>query len=261
MKTGKMSVFQFGEQLLKLNDLDPVYVVLWNAQLDPIKLRRWLVAYWCFYHVGTSSWIVDQLDYWKAMLTAAKSKEWPRSRERRHFRGENARKSVYYLRSRGSVALFDDLERTDGSISEIMKAVQRWVGFGPWIAFKVADMVERMGLIKVHFDNGAMFLFDSPKEGAKMMAEIEGGPIDNYQSWAVKTLIEHFKLRMAPPRYERRFNAQEAETVLCKWKSYMGGHYHLGEDVESVYKGLELFSTCSTSKQLIEGGKEGKLWD
>lgn len=275
----KLSCYDFGRQLLETNDLDPVYVLLHGAKdyfhSDDL-LKPWLLAYWCFYHVGTASWILDQeeyngLGYWEGMMTAAKSKDYPRSAERRHFRGQNAIKSVEYLEKRGLNGLFDSLilatrlnPQYTVSVGVVIQYVQRWVGFGPWISFKVADMLERLGLTNVDFntDNeGAVF--DSPREGAIRLWVQEVGSIPDgiaTTKWAMDRIVEELGSYLAPPRYERTINYQEAETILCKWKSYLNGHYHVGEDIAACRKALLRFSRSRTAQRLLRAGKDAELW-
>lgn len=146
-----------------------------------------------------------------------------------------------------------------------MEKVRKWVGFGPWIAFKVADMLERLGLARIAFDTESVFLFDSPKEGARRLLENLKVVVARserpgvIESWAVGKILRALDGMDAPPRYERKLNAQEAETVLCKWHSYMKGHYRIGEDIESCKKSLE-FRPGTLSKRLKSAGKEGGLW-
>lgn len=261
----KLAIYEFGQQLLVKNDLDPVYVILYQAGFEREKLKKWLLAYWCFYHVGTASWITDQPDYWKAMETAAGSKEWPRSSERRHFRGNNAIQSVAYLKDKGVTRLFWPFTtKSEVPVHRVMAYVQEWVGFGPWIAFKVADMVERLGICKVSFDAGAMFLFDSPRKASEMLYEAERGEkaksIEEAGTYAVNAILERLGESLAPPSGNRRINVQEAETILCKWKSYLSGYYEIGEDIEAVKRVLLRFSRCRTSQDLYQAGKKGKLW-
>lgn len=192
------------------------------------------------------------------MQAAARSKDYPRCSERRHFRRLNAIRSVEYLEGRGLDALwggFDGLAK----LSDVMSYVQDWVGFGPWISFKVADMLERLNLLPVEFSEADTFLFDSPKEGAQLMLEKYGGT-PPAETWAVKTLQQHFGDYPAPPRGERPVNGQEMETILCKWKSHLKGKYHIGEDIEACRKGLNRFPACSISRRLYQGGKKGGLW-
>lgn len=261
-----MTAYEFGAELLRTGDLDPVYVVLHHAGLDRSTLQRWLLAYWCFYHVGTASWIADvsKASYWSRMARAAGSKEYPRSSERRHFRGRQAAASVQYLRGRRLEGLFGDLAEADGTAAGVMGAVRGWRGFGPWISFKVADMVERLGLAPVAFalDDA---LYDSPRKAAELLLHHEGNPgdrPDDVGAWAVDRVLGHRLLKgfTAPPRHERPLNVQEAETILCKWGSYLKGHYHVGEDVAAVRTGLGRFPGCKTAARLLAAGAEGGLW-
>jgi|SRR6185369_11331034 len=290
-----LSCYDFGRQLLETLDLDPVYVVLYNAELEPELLQRWLLAYWGFYHVGTASWIAEAEDlaYWDRMRTAAGSKDYPRSSERRHFRGENARKSVEFLQSQGLSKLFSPFARSlapatimfvsddyakqtgakvgdtvfhDLSAEYVVEHVKTWVGFGPWIAFKVADMLERLGLARIHFDVETAMYEGSPTEGAQMLWEEEGKPplIREGQTrpatWAVARILSELRTLSAPPDFKRIIGPQEAETILCKWFSYTKGHYHLGEDIKAVRSGLLRFGRTKLAQRLFRGGREGGLW-
>lgn len=280
----KMTVEQFGAELLKANDLDPVYVLLHEAReagdLYGFARDRFLIAYFCFYHIGTAAWIVGSdcygEDYWTRFEAAARSKDYPRSAERRHFRGDNAMKCFAYLRERGTAALMDDIMRAGLSAAELMAAVRQWVGFGPWISFKVADMVERLGIRPVEFDADTAMYEGSPTEAAHLLWDVMNPGLDpngepgGAEAWAVDFVLAHLAAlpahdlppgrRLAPPRYDRALNAQEAETVLCKWKSYLGGHYHVGEDVAACRRALIRFPRVRLSQQLLQAGKRGGLW-
>lgn len=265
-----LTIYRFGEQLVTTNDLDPVYVVVHHAGLSPGQLKRWLVAYWAFYHAGTASWAVgssnSEEEFWLNMKTAAGSKDYPRSSERRHYRGAQAAASVEYLRSRGVDGLFADLGETGitHSAAHVIETVKVWKGFGPWIAFKVADMLERLGLYKIRFGL-ATTLYSSPLEGAKSLwkRERKTEPPGCVGEWAVDRILSSRELAglKAPPSYNRPLGYQEAETVLCKWHSYTKGSYHLGEDVEAVHKALTgKFQALPLCNKLLQGGREGGLW-
>lgn len=260
-----LSIYDFGRRLLETRDLDPVYVILQGAAFEPVLLRRYLVAYWAFYHMGTAAWITDvktEAEYWSRMTTAAGSKEYPRCPERRHFRGSNAMKSVTWLKGQGIAGLFEPLENPiEGgwSANDVMFLVRQWVGFGPWIAFKVADMLERLGIVPIVF-SPAEALYDSPREAADILWEMEGKPeTGDVGEWAINRILTELKGEKAPPRYERGINAQEAETILCKHKSYLNGRYHVGEDIESCRKSLFRFSKAKTSQRLIRAMYNTKL--
>lgn len=277
MKSGKLDPFKFGRQLVTTLDLDPVYVVLWNSPLcQPVepwagpytlrqhRLAQWLMAYWCFYHMGTASWIVDQPDYWTALRTAAGSSDYPRGTERRHFRGDAALQSVTYLEERGLYRLLAPLRRPNAiySLGYVMQVVQGWRGFGPWIAFKVADMLERLGLVSIVFAPEDVFrMFDAPLKGAELMADLHGPARGEVYRWALDKLLSKLSDLKAPPRHDRPLNVQEVETILCKWKSHMGGHYEVGKDTTEIEHALTHCSWKSqTAANLGAAGVTGGMW-
>lgn len=191
------------------------------------------------------------------MRRAAGSRDYPRSSERRHFRGDNARKSVEYLEGRGVEYLFDSLVRRNPTTARAMiELVQTWVGFGPWIAFKVADMLERLELRRVIFCGVEALMFDSPRKGAELYCDYMGLETDNPCQMALDSLRSKLPL-FAPPRHERLVNSQEIETVLCKWKSHCGGHYQVGDDIQHLKKALDKFDD-PLSVKLSNIGE--KLW-
>lgn len=258
--------FDFGRQLIESQDLDPVYVLLYfcpEIYRDQETLERWLLAYWCFYHVGTASWIASG-DYWDRMYAAAGSKEYPRCPERRHFRGQNAIKSVTYLEHRGLASLFRNFTFPvrRRSCGEVMKEVQQWVGFGPWIAFKVADMVERLNLAPIRFGTEDVYLFDSPKKGAERLRESLGEDVGGgrTETWAVERILAELGDLRAPPRDDRPIGPQEAETVLCKWYSHTKGSYEVGEDTEACRQSLLKFAKVRLCQNLLQAGRKADLW-
>lgn len=268
MKSKVLSTYEFGKQLLDTGDLDPVYIMLYQARLEPHRLKRWLWAYWCFYHCGTASWMADQPNYWDAMAQGAASKDWPRASERRHFRGRAAISAVEDMRAAGKTAaeLVDDLcdWDHDPSLQEVSARAQQTKGFGEWIGFKIADMLERLGLCPVVFKPADVFdMFEAPLHGAAEMWRRHGDDSNDDEDipvWAYRRLTEELGHYKAPPRYERPINIQEVETILCKWKSHTNGHYEVGKDTHEIRHGLLQFARCRTSQRLLQGGRVGKLW-
>jgi hypothetical protein len=258
-----LNVVDFGTQLVESNDLDPIYVMLWDAHLPLGKLRRWLLSYWCFYHAGTASWIVDQADYWAAMRTAAADKVSPRGTERRHFRGAMAKDSIADLARYGVEAIFDNLCAEfvlhPIPLETFIERATSYVGFGPWIAFKMADMLERLGLCEVDFTNADSYLYTSPVKGAhevvlKHFSPSQRDLISNGREEveaAFTYLGKHLKGLTAPPRHERPLNAQEFETILCKYHSHLSGHYNPGHDIEELHRGLLRFARWPTAQLLL----------
>ena len=233
----------FGESLIKTLDLDPVYVMLHRAELSPRGLRRWLLAYCCFYHSGVSCWITEHQNFWVAMMEAAANEghKFPRGTERRHFRGGLALKSVRDLKRRygepeGFIDYISASERPGNSpvdFSLVFERAQEPVGFGPWIAFKVADMIDRCGVRQVRFEGSEPFMFKDPVMGLKLYQE-------HYHlthlkpSAVVAKLLKAFANLSSPPLFDRPINIQEIETALCKWKSHLNGRYPVGKDTKEI---------------------------
>ena len=263
----KLPITEFGDRLIQTRDLDPTYVGLHGAALGQDQLCRWLLAYWCFYHVGVACYLseFEGGDYWDWMLRAAYNHEeqlphhyglpegrWPRAAERRHFRGQKCADAVEWLRREFErpenpvkhLMIHPDWERTGMTDKKIMTYVRDWPMFGPWIAFKAADMLERCAGVPVKFDPDIALMYDEPRraldilsEGAFEVADDGTGITTGIQprDWDRRkwydVLSMYFRKHLAPPARDRTCGPQEVETVLCKWKSYMGGHYHIGKDI------------------------------
>lgn len=277
----KLGVEAFGRQLIETGDLDPVYIALSKCEWDEKRLQRWLMAYWCFYHPGLASYMsdiesevgdgpLDEQDFWSDMSVAAENNipspiggRWPRASERRHFRGQKAVDAVHELRRDGLDNIFTRLERAAPDYRAVAKEVCSLPQFGPWMAFKVADMLERVCGVPVDFNLGSVTMFDDPKKAALMVWKVKAG-FDPYSDAikpkdperaireVVEYLIEEYKDLSAPPARDRPVGYQEVETVLCKWKSHMNGHYPVGNDIREIRRGLsEWVDVSDTAREFL----------
>lgn len=252
-----LSVEDFGRQLIRTGDLDPVYIALRNVEWPEEQHKRWLVAYWLFYHPGAACYMSEASGeyFWNRVSNAAKNvteppvgERWPRASERRHFRGDKCVKAVEELRRRfkGGHELVDFVAEAAPDYRALYNRVCSLPQFGPWMAFKVADMLERCLDVHVDFDLGSVTMFDDPKKAALMVARRNLGMADNVRfkdpdttiRRVVEHLIEVYKDEAAPPSRDRAIGYQEAETVLCKWKSHVNGHYPVGKDCREIREGL-----------------------
>lgn len=230
----------FGDELIRTGDLDPVYIAIYGANLPEWQKARVLVGYWMFYHLGVAAWLSEQegRSFWHWAIVAAENVQatptvggrWPRSAERRHFRGQKCVDAVTWLARREPEELIHSLERHRTEV-DVMAEVQQWPMFGPWIGFKAADMMERVWGSEVRFNPDIGLLYSEPRKALDMLDP--ENPQRVYQR-----ISEHFESRPAPPRDDRPCGPQEVETVLCKWKSHIGGHYFVGKDIHEVREGL-----------------------
>lgn len=264
----RLSIEDFGKHLLESGDLDPIYIALVGAGYSQDQLFRWLVAYWCFYHAGFACYASEFKGnhFWEVLKVAGANEvpaptggRWPRGHERRHFRGKIAAESLAELSTKyphapsqmvrnivgGAVG-----DKTPRGFHEVAQRAKSHRGFGPWMAFKVADMVDRCLAVPVDFDKAAVFMFDDPVKAAYLLYEQRGAVwgIDPEDKPAAKKdiidavvayLVDYFSAYTAPPYCDRPVGLQEVETILCKWKSHMNGHYPLNNDMNEIREGVK----------------------
>lgn len=289
--TGQLGIIEFGKLLLETEDLDPVYVVLWKAQLPRRQLARWLFAYWYFYHVGVASFLSEAKDFYYTFEQVIPGTKYPRGTERRHFRGGLAQNTFESLRGlrltpecivgwlAGRPASRDALDAKLGALKHkpkntvqtgvqtaesVMQRAQALPGCGPWIAFKIADMLERLDLCELRFSIGDVFrMFKSPMKAAREVHTRYCNEQTGFvpEMWAYDYLYSSLAQKyQSPPRYDRPLNIQEIETILCKWHSHLHGKYEVGKDTKEIRHALEDFQKYKTARQLYSAGQEAGLW-
>lgn len=267
----RWDIYTFGTHLIETEDLDPVYVGL-KAVRDLLQLRRWLVAYWCFYHAGFACWASEHEGdgFWEVLLAAAENAEptpfgarWPRGHERRYFRGPRAIQAVAQLQERydSPEAMVIYLAAAAPSYEGVAGRVREHFLFGPWISFKVADMLERCAGVPIDFSAAAVFMFKDPVQAAYMCwdaLELGGTAALYPQEVVVDAVVEvlqaMFGRYFAPPqtRYGRLVGLQEIETILCKWKSHQRGFYPPFNDTVDIRTGLQPWVALSrTAEQFM----------
>lgn len=269
-KYEKLPIEDFGEHLLRTNDLDPIYVALHKLHIAPDgwdtpKVYRWMIAYWCLYHAGAACWLsrFHGKQFWGELMKAAVNEDpaptggrWPRGHERRHFRGAQGVAAVAELRDaypRDPADMVYRLIARNGadrqSFATISERVREHRGFGPWIAFKVGDMLERVLAEPIDFTESEIFVFSTPREAALMLwrdrLQIPSAAQPRSEELVIREVVghlaEYFRQKgfRAPPTNNRELGLQEIETILCKWKSHMNGAYPLWNDIDEIHLGLE----------------------
>lgn len=255
-----MNIYDFGKGLLETGDLDPIYIMLHRArEKDSISLNallRWLVGYWCLYHSGAAAFLSDSNDFWATLEAAAinADKNWPRGAERRHWRGRAAIASWKHISS-GFISPEDMVlfiaNGEPRSFTGVSARVKKLVGFGPWIAFKIADMLDRVAGFPVDFSGADLSIYDEPAKAADIYLHHEGKIIEHHSKSArlrmvVKELVPQFSAHKAPPLYDRPVGLQEVETIMCKWKSHLNGHYEIGKDTKELRHSLDGWGPLAT---------------
>ena len=261
----RLSIEEFGSNLLESGDLDPIYIALYDGNFESIEQRhRWLVAYWAFYHAGVASFMSEKKGkhFWNWMMKAAVNEKpnpmtherWPRSKERRHARGHQGIKmvqelSIQYPAPEDMVKqLLEHNALGHTSYIDMARPIKNHYLFGPWIVFKINDMLERVEEANIDFSEADVFMFKDPVKAAIMVykqKQEEKGIIINEvkdEMEAVRPVVNYLAAEFAeckaPPRYDRYVDLQEIETILCKVKSHWNGHYPLYNDITEIDEGL-----------------------
>lgn len=286
----RLSIEDFGEQLLRSGDLDPIYIALHRMQMPHEKLCKWLVAYWCWYSAGVACHMseLDDQTFWLHMAVAADNNveaphggRWERAKERRHARGKQGLAMVadLYGRYRRPAAMvdllcepeFDVEEQDDGLMHWIPRSmeyrtvadrVQHHTLFGPWIAYKVCDMLERVVGVPIIFtEQDAMY--EEPRKAALMVYRQEwdkGGTVvadfpseERIVQQVVSGLLRHFSGHKAPPRMDRPVGYQEIETILCRWKGHVNHGTPVGNEIRELRHGMKPWiPVCGLAKRFLE---------
>lgn len=283
----RLAIEEFGRRLIVSGDLDPVYIALVEAQWDQAQLAKWLIAYWCFYSTGVACYASEQptAKFWKVLETAAENEQetpvggrWPRGHERRHARGEQGKRMVSGLRCRykdnpegmiNTICSGSHMAAVDNLMmpyEDIANAVKKHTLFGPWISFKICDMVDRVLGIPVSFKNAHVFMFKDPVKAAVMLWRERTGMPENAKPKDLNAVIEQIVDMLiaeyadleAPPYNDRAIGLQEVETVLCKWKSHMNGHYPINNDIDEICGSLVSWAQVSgAAKEMLHCTPEG----
>ncbi len=282
----KFEIEDFSAILLKSNDLDPVYAVLYglasSGNIDKQQLFRFLLAYILCYHVGASCWLSEKKggQFFECLLIAAANQQqtplatrWPRSHERRHWRGNFAINVVGKLIDGyddkpenfipNIIGPFKESPASPVSFKEFSRRVQAHFGFGAWATFKLADIIDRVGIAPVDFSYDDIVIYKDPVEAAKIVFRQKQGLPEkaDVKENGVKAvfdyLIEHLSDYAAPPLYDRAVGLQEVETCLCKYKSHLHDRYPLYNDIREIREGLaDWAKICVTAGQFLNAMPE-----
>lgn len=169
-------------------------------------------------------------------------------------------------------SIWYNLDGHPNTFSHVTNAVRQHRGFGEWMAFKVADMGERVMGLDIDFSDCELGIYKDPRQGAAVAFlewAAQGGPQPHKEEYGpgkpvpeapwgypitdeeLKDTVAHFVKQFrhfkAPPRGDRPVNVQEVETIFCKYKSHLKGHYPPGKDILEIGHGL---AACATNPLL-----------
>lgn len=229
-----LSFKDFSTALITSGDLDPDYIFLWNyftenrAGLD--ERVDW---------ISHKIFLYDTASEWRAIRRGEPVNNLPHGAERRKNKPNTERQLNAFLTHFNIHELANDY-------TTAAKQLKAWPGVGDWAAWKFCDLLERLTSYRMDFRNiDFRVAYSYPLRGLCAV----GGYPDSFEpklkdDAIFAELLDHawkqFPWELdAPPLYDRKVNIQEFETCLCKFHSYLSGHYEIGKDTKHLIDRLE----------------------
>lgn len=249
--------YEFASHLLTSFDLDPIYVILTEASIPDSMLKRWLLAYWCYYSSGPASYIAECPDFYDAMRDGfAGNQQYPRGHERRHFRGQAGFEAIQFLETYGPPEKVVDYIYEGGPLDfqSVANRAMKFKLFGPWIAWKIADMGERVMCYPIDFSNANLNMYKDPVQGCALYLYGDySHPITPKEvDWVINDMLSKLKDFREPPFLDRPLNVQSQETVACKFKAHTRGAYPKNFDLMEIRHTLSDLKWGDLSKELLK---------
>lgn len=232
----------FAERMFCMEDADPMYYALARADLDTGTKMRVFVGWCTYYHPGIAAAAAKYQgeQFWRFL--ASQYDTAPRASERRHFRGAAGRRALqeWCAMYRAPERMVD--ENFGASYFTVRQNLQKVRLFGDYFYWKFADVQERVFGIPCDFTGAAEHSPKVPQNGARqyIAPQLYAKPEDVLMERIYADMLAALPrpLRLAPPRYDRPLNMQEAETIACVYHQYKGGGYTYGARTAKAYRRL-----------------------
>jgi len=220
-----MTFKDFSTQLIESQDLDPDYVLMKAIikvdNLSPADQLEWIINKIFIYDTASE---LKYLIFGKAINTLKFGSE---RRKSKHDAVRN-------------IQLFKEGFNLQDLPKEYTAAKNYLTGFpgvGDWAAWKFCDLLERVYGFQMDFSQvdfrtayiyplrGLCRVNQLPDDFAPKLKD------DNIYNHLMSYAWDQFPTHLtAPPGMDRKVNIQELETCLCKYHSFLSGHYSIGKD-------------------------------
>lgn len=220
-----MNFQQFAAALIKTQDLDPDYVYLREILKDEHEYSK---VIWAQHKV----FIYDTASEYMYLMNNKPLDQLHYGAERRKNKRNTERQLDAFL----SGFKLDHMPKDYPGAREYLL---QFPGMGDWAAWKFCDLLERV--CDVHIDFSKVDFRTAYKYPLKGLCRVNGEPDEAITTLSNDLLYETYMYNaqkqlgqildwQAPPHGGRAINIQEIETCLCKFHSYLGGHYKIGQD-------------------------------
>lgn len=238
-----MTLEEFSKYEIETGDLDPDYILMLRAQrlfgLSDEEMSKWVVVKSCVY---------DSESELQHLLFNVPIKDLVRyGGERRKFKpiaDQLFDRFDHFIKSSSNGYRSFFFEALPRNARLAMQVIQTVKGFGPWAAWKMADLAERVLGVPIDFSEVQFNkIYEYPLKEIMMVASEDESRWkellrndDLFQTCmerAMPLFGEALKMK-APPQRDRLVNYQEIETLFCKYHSHAYGHYKPGHDIEKL---------------------------
>jgi len=217
MEPRQTDIFSFIQEKLRIDDVEPMYTAIMRSGLSRKTRMKLCFAEGLADHLGLASRMAEGDDFWaNARAYVAQGQ---RGGARRHFRGSVAIDALRRFERK-----FPDVTEFFSELPEDYFEAKRFIislpQFGPFSAFKIADMAERTCGVFVDFSKVGLKDFAKfPQRGAGLAAEFlstsQHRPCADWEVY--ENLLRYRWVKKAPPLFDRPLNAQELETCFCNY--------------------------------------------
>ena len=250
---------KFANQMFKLEDADPGYMLLRRSDLPLAQKLRYVLAWCTFYNPGLAARASDFqgakfYEFLRYVYPHAK-----RASERRHFRGQSGLKALAQWQS-----LYPKPEAMieacfASSYLQVRKNMSHMAQMGDYFYWKLADIQDTVMGKPVDFTGCEKYMPKVPKQGADMIGDME----NLFTLEIIMGVVTAHVSKLAYPVKEgRKLALQEAETVCCVFKQHVVGDYKFGFRSAKAYNRLKgMVAETPTAQKLLDGLYAGGIWD
>lgn len=252
-------LLKFAKHLKRSEDIDPIYPVLRELHsmhgLSEEEALWHSFLYVAWYNLPVSHAVFalaseprSKLAY-KGRITKF-AKTWPTGIERRSNRGGKVFQHIEaFCQVTDHTSLAEwfrngfieapTLAKREANWRMINERLQAVWGNGRWAAYKHCEVLRRVHDFPVEAPDMGHRFSSGPRKGlATLYGELEG------QGEAVIAVLDAQGRHLQERLYHMGLglDVEELETVLCNWKSLLGGKYYVGHDIDEMQEQIEVAS-------------------
>lgn len=227
-----MTFQNFSAALISSGDLDPDYLVLKEIAKQH-NFSKEETLNWILHKL----FIYDTASEYKVIFQGADIERVRLGAERRKNKQNTVKQLNAVLEGFHLPAPVWNGE-ADYPYSAFKADVTKFAGIGDWAAWKLADLLENVMGIKINFNNvDFRSAYQFPLKGLCRVNDEADDYVSKLSDDLTYNVFMHCAIKQlgfvndfVTPCGQRKINMQEIETCLCKYHSYLSGHYKIGQD-------------------------------